>query len=162
VIPHPGAALSQNLLIKLAPRSCAIVYDALAAGRVGRDERWRFREIASEITINFDDAPRFISRTTLTPSRGVDNLGLMEGFNYFGSLIALRHAAKGGADAAAVDQAICATPGVWGGASSLTAGGLVAKFLAHSANALARAMTSAWSAARQQLLRMPAFDLRKL
>ena len=162
VIPHPGAALSQNLHIKLAPRSCAIVYDAFAAGRVGRGERWRFREIASEISINFDDAPCFISRSTLTPARRVDNVGLMEGFNYYGSLIALRHATKDTPDVTAVDKAICGTPGVWGGASSLSAGGVVAKFLAPSANALASAMTSAWSAARQQLLRMPAFDLRKL
>jgi urease accessory protein len=163
LIPHPGAALAQNLAIRMAPQSCAIVYDAVAAGRIARNERWRFREIRSEISIHFDGAARFLSRSSLTPSsRRVDAAGIMDGFDYFGSIIALRHGAELKANHRALDTAIQEIPDVWGGATSLAAGGLLAKFLAPSADALARTMVRGWSVVRRHMIQLPGFDLRKL
>src|SRR6202162_3008686 len=80
LIPHPGAALRQKLRMTMAPGSCAIVYDGLAAGRVGRDERWRFREISSEIRIDLLDRTRFLCRSSLLPaSHPLTTPGLMDG-----------------------------------------------------------------------------------
>ena len=163
LIPHPGAALAQNLAIRMARQSCAIVYDAVAAGRIGRDERWRFREIRSEISIHFDGVIRFLSRSSLAPSsRPLDGSGVMEGFDYFGSIIALRHGTSIKADHRALDTAIHETPDVWGGATSLATGGLFGKFLARSADALSRTMARGWSVVRQHMIGLPGFDLRKL
>jgi urease accessory protein len=164
LIPHPGAAIRQNLGITMAPGSCAIVYDAIAAGRIGREERLRFREIVSEISICFDNLPRFLSRSSLIPvNAGLDGRGLMEGFNYLGSIIAMRHetAATVG-DVKAIDGVLCAIPGIRGGASALATGGLVAKFLTPTADALARAKFSTWSVVREKMIGRSEFDLRKL
>lgn len=166
LIPHPGAALRQNFGITMAPGSCVIVYDAIAAGRIGRNERWKFREIITEISVCFGNAPRFIARSSMVPaSYALDGLGMMDGFDYLGSIIALRHETETGATSAhvtATDAAIDAIPGVWGGASALATGGLTAKFMARTADALSLAMLAGWSAAREQLLGLPKFNLRKL
>lgn len=164
LIPHPDAALRQSLRVSMARGSRAIIYDAIAAGRIGRGERFRFREIASEVSIDCDDEPRFLSRWSVVPASGslVDGTGIMDGFDYFGSIIALGHGATVAAEINDVDAAICGTEGVWGGASALSAGGLVAKFLASGADALRTAMAAGWSAVRQQLIDLPGFDLRKL
>jgi urease accessory protein len=164
LIPHPGAAIRQNLGLTIAPGSCAIVYEATAAGRIGRKERWRFREILSEISICFDNLPRFLSRSSLIPMNDrLDGRGLMEGFNYLGSIIAMRHETPATVgDIKAIDGTLCAIPGIRGGASALATGGLVAKFLAPTADALARAMFSTWSVVRKQMIGRPEFDLRKL
>ncbi len=164
LIPHPGAAIRQNLDVTMAPGSCAIVYDAIAAGRIGREERWRFREIVSEISICFDSVPRFLSRSSLKPMNDrLDGRGLMEGFSYLGSIIAMRHeTAALAADVKAIDEALCAIPGIRGGASALATEGLVAKFLSPTADALARAMFSTWSLVRRRMIGRPEFDLRKL
>ena len=164
LIPHPGAAVRQNLGITMAPGSCAIVYDAIAAGRIGREERWRFREIVTEISIYFDNRPWFLARSALIPvNDGLDGRGFMEGFNYLGSIIAMRNETPATVgDVKAIDGALCAISGIRGGVSALAAGGLVAKFLAPTADALARAMLSTWSVTRTQMIGRPEFDLRKL
>jgi urease accessory protein len=162
LIPHPGAVLRQTLSVKMAPNSCAIVYDAVAAGRVGRDERWRFREITSEISIDFGDAPGFLARSSLIPaSHPLDGPGLMDGFDYIGSIVATRRGLATVGEVNEVDGAISSMPGVWGGASRLATDGWVAKFLAPNADTLTRAMLSGWSIARRQLIGLPAFDFRK-
>jgi urease accessory protein len=163
LIPHPGSALRQNLAITMAPGSSAIVYDAIAAGRIGRDERWRFREMTTEISIDFDAAPGYLSRSSLIP--GINSLavpGLTDGFDYFGSIIATRHGTSFKMDCKAVDAAVAEIPGVWAGASALATKGVVGKFLAPSADSLTRAMFSGWSVMRKQLMGMDGFDLRKL
>jgi urease accessory protein len=164
LIPHPGAALRQKIGVTMAPGSCAIVYDGMAAGRVGRDEQWQFREITTKISIHSGRSPRFVTRSSLIPARQpLRGPGLMDGFDYLGTIVAVgdRLGATAG-DINAIDAAICSIPGVRGGASALPTSGLVAKFLASSAGALTGAMLCGWSAARRQLIGQPGFDLRKL
>ena len=164
LIPHPGAALRQKIQVTMAPGSCAIVYDAIAAGRVGRNERWAFREITTEIAIHSADSPRFVARSSLIPAiQAVRGLGLMDGLDYLGTIVAVgdRLGASAG-NVSALDAAICSTAGILGGASELGSNGLVAKFLSPSADALHRAMFCGWSMARQRMIGAPGFDLRKL
>ena len=164
LIPHPGAALRQTFDVTMEHGSCAIVYDAIAAGRIGRGERWKFRELSSEVSMRLEGMRRYFSRASLIPaSQALHGLGAMEGFDYFGSIIGIRDRARTTKeDINAIDAAITSTHGVWGGASALPANGFVAKFLASSAHAVNRAMLSGWSAARMQLIGLPRFDLRKL
>jgi hypothetical protein len=65
-------------------------------------------------------------------------------------------------DVKAIDGVLCAIPGIRGGASALATGGLVAKFLTPTADALARAKFSTWSVVREKMIGRPEFDLRKL
>jgi urease accessory protein len=164
LIPHPGAALRQRFDVTMEHGSCAIVYDAMAAGRIGRGEHWKFRELSSEVSIRVEGTPQYLSRASLIPaSRPLDGLGVMEGFDYLGSIIAIRDRSRTTTeDIKAIDASITSTVGVWGGATALAANGFVAKFLASSAQALNLAMLSSWSAARMQLIGLPRFDLRKL
>ena len=164
LIPHPGAALRQRFDVTMEHGSCAIVYDAMAAGRIGRGEHWEFRELSSEVSIRVEGTPQYFSRASLIPaSRPLDGLGVMEGFDYLGSIIAIRDGSRTTTeDIKAIDAAITSTAGVWGGATALAANGFVAKFMASSAQALNLAMLSGWSAARMQLIGLPRFDLRKL
>jgi urease accessory protein len=164
LIPHPGAAIRQTLGVTIAHGSSAIVYDAIAAGRVGRSERWKFRELSSEVSIRLDGVPQYLSRSSLIPSsQPLCGLGLMEGFDYFGSIIGVRDRFSTTAeDINEIDAAVSSTPGIWSGASALPANGFVAKFLSPNAHALTQAMLSGWSAARRQLIGLPRFELRKL
>jgi urease accessory protein len=163
LIPHPGASLRQILAVTMARSSRAIIYDAMAAGRVGRDERWKFREIASEISIRSGGALRVLTRSSLIPgSQPVQGLGLMEGFDYLGSIIAVGAQSQTiTQDLREIDAAMSSIPDVRGGASALAGGGFIAKFLASNAHALTLAMRAGWSVARQQLIGLPGFDLRK-
>ncbi len=164
LIPHPGAALRQTFEVKMEHGSCAIVYDAIAAGRIGRGERWRFRELSSEVSMRVEGTPQYFSRASLIPaSQPLHGLGVMEGFDYFGSIIAICDRSRTTTeDINAIDAAITSTHGVWGGATALPTNGFVAKFLTSSAHAVNRAMLTGWSAARMQLIGLPGFDLRKL
>ena len=163
LIPHPGAVLRQYLGITMAPGSCAIVYDALAAGRIGRDERWKFREMSSEISIDFGETVAYLSRSSLIPGiNPLGAIGLMDGFDYLGSIVAVRNGAESKMDFKAVDTVMAGIPGVLAGASGLAREGVVAKFLARSADALTHAMLSGWSIMRKQLIGTGGFDLRKL
>lgn len=164
LIPHPGAALRQTLHVTMAQGSCAIVYDAIAAGRVGRNERWKFRELSSEVSIRLADVPQYLARASLMPTKqALGQYGLMDRFDYSGSIVAVRDRFTTSAEELKrVDAAIALTDRVWGGASVLPANGFVAKFLAATAQALSCAMLSGWATARKQLIGLPAFDLRKL
>jgi urease accessory protein len=163
LIPHPGAALRQDLGITMAPGSSAIVYDAMVAGRIGREERWSFREVTSEISIDFGDRAGYLSRSSLVPAlKPLIVPRLLDGFDYFGSIVALRNGASPKMDFNVVDAAIAGIPGVWAGASALATEGVVGKFLANSAAVLTRAMFAGWSAMRKQLIGLCGFDLRKL
>ncbi len=164
LIPHPGAALRQTFDLTMEHGSSAIVYDAIAAGRIGSGERWKFRELSSEVSIRVEGTPQYLSRASLIPTnQPLHGLGVMEGFDYFGSIIGIRDRSRTTTeDVNAIHAAITSTHGVWGGASALPANGFVAKFLASSAHAVNRAMLSGWSAARMQLIGLLGFDLRKL
>ena len=100
----------------MAPDSRAIIYDALAVGRVGRGERWLFNEIKSETVIMRGARPIYINRARITPhTQPLDQLGWMEGFNYLATLIILTDIiADWTSLSAELDRAIAACPRCWG------------------------------------------------
>ena len=60
----------------------------MAAGRVGRGERWQLRELTSEIAITHDGRPLYLNRTRIAPaSQPLEQLGWMERCNYLGTIV---------------------------------------------------------------------------
>jgi urease accessory protein len=178
VIPHAESRFKQRLSVELARGSRAIIFDAFAAGRIAHGESWAFREFDSETRVFCAGKPLYLSRTKIEPqpraslnnapqSPGAPallptNLGIAEGFGYIASLVLL---ADGFENWPRVSDAIHATlatmPQIRAGTSLLGAGGCVVRYLAATAGDLANATSALWAAARQALLALPPFDLRK-
>jgi urease accessory protein len=164
LIPHAGAMVDQRLRIEMAPGSRALIYDAMAAGRVGRGERWQFRSVRSDIAITLKGRPVYLSRTMITPaSQPLEELGWMEEANYLATMIAAHDETRDWSGLAnAFDQALQAIPGVRGGASALARGGCVARFISVTAHGLNRAAYVLWGIARKEIAGRDPFPLRKL
>jgi urease accessory protein len=163
IIPHPGAAMHQSLCIGMAPRSRAIVYDAIAAGRIGRGERWAFRELTSELIIRRDSHPIFINRSRITPAtQPLSQIGWMEEFNYLGTVVVVADAGPAWAPILSqIDGMLNAGMGIRAGVSEIGASGWIVRFMTRSAADLIVAKQNIWAIARKALLGLDAFDLRK-
>jgi len=163
LIPHAGAAIEQTLKIEMAKGSRSIVYDAMAAGRIGRGERWQFRTITSEVAISQSGRPRYMNRARIEPaSQPLADLGWMENCNYLATMV------MAGDDdhdwtglAIALHRALQGIRGVQGSASWIAHGGCVARFMSVSADALNRTAMKLWAIARRDLLGLEGFPLRK-
>ncbi|MGA2409522.1 MAG: urease accessory protein UreD [Candidatus Binataceae bacterium] len=163
LIPHAGAALDQTLRVEMAKGSRAIIYDAIAAGRIGRGERWQFRELTSEVAITGGSRPIYLNRTRITPRlQPLDQIGWMESYNYLATIVI---AADGDRDwsglVAALDAALQGITGVCGSASATARGGCVARLITTTADALNQTALMLWGIARKDLLGLSAFPLRK-
>jgi urease accessory protein len=163
VIPHAGSALHQTLRVEMAPGSRAILWDALAAGRLARGEHWCFRGFDSRTKIFLRGRPAFLNRTRINPGELDPRcLGFAEDFSYLATLVILADEFSDWKEVvAAMDAELRNTPQLHGGASLLAHSGCLVKLLAHSASDLARAQATLWGRARQIVFGLPPFDLRK-
>jgi len=163
LIPHIGAALRQSLCIEMAPRSRAIVYDAIAAGRVGRGERWTFREIAGEIIIRRGARPVYVSRSRIIPkAQPLNQIGWMEEFNYLATVVVVADASPIWSSLLnEIDMMLQAFDEINCGVSEIAAGGLVVRLMTRTASDLILAKRNIWAIARRAVLGLEAFDLRK-
>jgi len=163
LIPHAGAAVEQTLRIEMGQSSRAIMYDALAAGRIGRGERWRFRELTSTTMITSATRPLYLNRSRITPaSQPLDQPGWMEGYNYLATMVVAADSDRDWtALVAAFDSVLRRVTGVQGGASAMAYGGCVARFITATADALNRTAMTLWGIARKDLIGLEAFSLRK-
>ena len=163
VIPHAGSALYQFLRIEMAPRSRAIVLDGMASGRWARGERWNFREMNSRMEVRVSGKPAYINSTRITPAATrPDQFGLMKDFDYMACLTVIAGGLAYGNDLlSAMNAALDSEPGVEGGASLLSRGGCVVRFLARSAPDMTHTTKRLWDAARGLILGLPPLDQRK-
>jgi urease accessory protein len=163
LIPHPGAAVRQSLRVEMAPQSRAILYDAIAAGRIGRDERWAFRELSSEVVIYRNSLPIYLNRSQIIPEvQPLTQLGWMEDFNYLASIIVVGEVGPQWSSVlSCIETALDAIPGINFGASEIACGGWVVRFMTRTATDLTIAKQCIWAIARRSLLGLEAFDLRK-
>jgi urease accessory protein len=163
VIPHRDSRLRQTLRVEMGSGSRAIVYDALAAGRVAHGERWKFRDFDSRIEVLLGGRPVFLNRTRIdTATQNPEHLALAEDLNYWATFLVVSEESEVcAALSASMNEAIRAMPDVYGGTSVLATAGCVAKLLARSASALLQAQMELWSLARRIVFRLPAVDLRK-
>lgn len=163
LIPHPGARLRQSVRVQMAPGSRAIIYDAIAAGRIGRGERWRFGELSLETIVSRGPAPLYINRSRIIPeANDPDRLGLAEGFNYLASIVVVgEHDSDWAGLSTELDRALKKIPEVCGGASQIEGGGCSVRFMAHTAEELKLLTGMLWGIARRRILKCEPFDLRK-
>jgi urease accessory protein len=163
VIPHAGAALRQSLSIEMAPGARAIVYDAIAAGRIGRNECWNFREMHSEIVIRRDGRPVYLNRSRIIPrAQPLTQLGWMEEFNYLATVVVVADATAGWSSVLdETDATLQQLPGINFGVTEISAGGWIVRLMTHTAAELIVAKTKIWAIARRAILGFEAFDLRK-
>jgi urease accessory protein len=160
-IPHAGSALRQRIDVELADAARLILVDAFAAGRIARDEAWRFARLESTLSVRDCRGWLVHDRFVLTGVTGWGGLGYTEGHPYFATVVVVggsdweafrREAAKVLADCSAVR----------GGAGILARGGVVVRLLASSAPGLLGAVDALWAMGRQSVLGLPPLALRKL
>ena len=163
VIPHAGSRLRQSLRVDMARESRAILWDALAAGRVARGECWDFHNFESHTEILLCDRPLFINRTRIKPLyQRPERLGLMEGFNYVASLVVLADGFRGWEGLiASIEAQLKRMPQIHGGVSLLGASGCLVRLFTHSAADLTLAQARLWAQARELVLGLAPFALRK-
>jgi urease accessory protein len=163
VIPHLGSALRQSLRVEMARGSRAILLDSMASGRVAHGERWSFTEIDSRTEVYAVGRPAYIHRTKIAPAKDrPDRLGWMEEFDYLSCIGMFADGfSRWNEVSAALNEEMKSVPNVLGGATQLSRGGCVVRFLARTASDMTLANRKLWDAAREQLVGLPPFDHRK-
>jgi urease accessory protein len=163
VIPYDGSAMRQSLRVEMARGSRAVILDSFAAGRVARGERWNFTEIDSRTEVIVCGKPALINRTKINPvAQQPQHLGLMEEFSYMACLSIFADGLENWPRvAAALNAELENVPQVKGGASLLSQGGCVVRYLARSASDLIRTNKKLWDTARELVVQLPPFDHRK-
>ncbi len=160
-IPYAGSAFRQTFDIVLDDGAALILLDAFAAGRIARDEAWRFRLLESGVSVRDRRGWVLRDRFVLGAGREAAGLGLAEGHDYFASLVVV--ADRGlAAFAAAARPLLAGAEGATGGVGLLPRRGAVVRCLASSAPALTDLLDALWAVARRDILGLPALALRKL
>jgi urease accessory protein len=163
MIPHARSSLRQSLRLEMASGSRAIVLDSMASGRVAHGERWSFTEMDSHMEVRMAGKPAFLNRTRISPaSENPQQIGMMEEFDYMTCMgLFAERFADWPRVAAALQAELDRVPQVCGGVSLLSRNGCVVRFLARSASDMVCLNKKLGDAARDLVLRMPAFDYRK-
>ena len=180
-IPFAGSRFRQSIHVDLAPGATVILWDAMASGRVARQERWAFASVENEICIRGlapaekGDSPGAgqsppapvpcVERYRLAPDQLPESVGLVESWDYVASLFVIGDAVE--ADVwKRLDLALAAIleerPGlVLGGVSTPAVPGLVVKLVAKSAPDLTDTFEALWAAVREILWNLPVPSLRR-
>ena len=181
-IPFAGSRFRQSIQVDLAPGATAVLWDAIASGRVAMEERWAFAAVENEICIRGlvpaekgdspgagqsppVPVPLLIERYRLAPGRLPESVGLVESWDYVASLFVIGDAV--GADVwKRLDGVLAAIleqrPGlVLGAVSTPAAPGLVVKLVARSAPDLTDTFEALWAAVRKELWNLPVPNLRR-
>ena len=150
LIPHAGAALVQRLTVAMEPGSRAILYAALAAGRIARGERFAFRRVEDLLEVRYAGRPILMSRAVLEPAlRRLDGFGVMANFNYVASLVVAGEPARDWHSVARRLAAVVEAAGAAGGASPLAVTGCIVRWMASGAEELRRNLAVFYAAAAQ-------------
>lgn len=165
IIPFARSAFHQDMSVRLGNGAVAVLAEIVAPGRLARGEAFAYRDYSSGLSVT-DAQGRMLlrERTRLQPLRwhAGNGLGLLEGFNYLGTLYVLSEScgAPGGlADdlhGFVADRQRCI-----GGATALERGGFVVRLLAEDHGTVSRVLHAAWDRVRRRLLGYPAVRWRK-
>ena len=164
-IPFAGSRFHQSIHVDLAPGATVVLWDAMASGRVARQERWAFKSIENEIHIRTHLSGSVVERYRLVPDRLPGSVGLVGSWDYVASLFVIGDAVD--ADTwKRLDAALAAIleqcPGlVLGAVSTPAAPGLAVKLVARSAPDLTEIFEAIWAAVRKELWDLPVPNLRR-
>ena len=164
-IPFAGSRVRQSIHVELAPGATVVLWDAMASGRVARQERWAFAAVENEICIRTPLGGSVVERYCLVPGRLPESVGLVGSWDYVASLFVIGDAVKAEVWkrldvvlAAILEQ----RPGlVLGAVSTPAASGLAVKLVARSAPDLTETLEALWAAVRKELWNLPVPNLRR-
>ena len=188
-IPFAGSRFRQSIHVDLAPGATVVLWDALASGRVARQERWAFAALENEICIRGLAPPSeavpvplplrrgqaptgrapvpwtVVERYRVVPGPLPESVGVVWNWDYMASLFII-----GDAVVAEVWKSLEAEIAaileerpdlVLGGVSTPAAPGLAVKLVARSAPDLTEMMEALRAAIRKDLWNLPAPSLRR-
>ncbi|HYM88071.1 MAG TPA: urease accessory protein UreD [Nitrospiraceae bacterium] len=164
-IPFAGSRVRQSIHVDLAHGATVVLWDAIASGRVARQERWAFTSIENEICIRTPLGCSVVERYRLVPGRLPESVGLVGSWDYVASLFVIGDAVN--ADVwkrldVVLDAILEERPGlVLGAVSTPAAPGLAVKFVARSAPDLTETLDAIWEAVRKELWNLPVPNLRR-
>lgn len=171
-IPFAGSRFRQSIHVDLAPGATVVLWDAIASGRVAKQERWAFASVENEICIRglappsqAVPVPLLVERYRLVPDERLELVGLAGSWDYVASLFIIGDAV--GADVwKRLDTMLAVIleerPGsVLGAVSTPAAPGLAVKLVARSAPDLTVTLESLWGAVRKELWDLPVPNLRR-
>ena len=164
-IPFLGSRFSQQLHVTLGSEATLILWDALAAGRIARGERWRFASFDNEIRVTTSSGASVLERYGLVSESAMGGAGLAEGWDYVASLFILNEAVEEEVWKRLEEKIVPIFEDrqgrVLGGVSEPAVRGRVVKLLAKSAPDLNAVFESIWAAARALLWGLPFPALRR-
>jgi urease accessory protein len=163
LIPYPGSALRQSIRIRMAPGSCLILNESFAAGRIARNEQWKFKELSSDTEVHLGGSPVYIGKSRIVPTEMLPHrLGYAENFNYFANLLVVWE--EFSVWKKLVDElsaVLNSVPGVHAGASCGARSSCVVRVMTSTAAQLTHATQTVWGCLRTKVLKRPAISARK-
>ncbi|MCC6141317.1 MAG: urease accessory protein UreD [Nitrospira sp.] len=161
-IPFAGSRFCQSIHVDLAPGATVVLWDAMASGRVARNERWAFAQYENEIVIRTASGQSAVERCIVT----LDSIGeSVKRWDYVGSLFVIGDSIAperlSVLEAGLVDLCEQQPGELLGGVSCPAVPGLAVKVVARSAPALAAFLDAAWRLIRLSLWQLSAPALRR-
>lgn len=164
-IPFAGSRFRQILHAALAPGATLLLWDAVASGRIAREERWAFTDLENEIRITTASGSSLLERYVLDPATDLGCVGLAGEWNYVASLYVVNDAVASDTWSrleSKISRVLDERPGrVLGGASTPTVPGVAIKLLTRTAPDLTDMLDALWATIREELWHLPPISLRK-
>ena len=165
IIPFARSAFHQEMSVHLGSGAVAVLMEIVAPGRLARGEAFAYRDYSSGLSV-LDAQGRVLlrERTRLQPPSwdGGSGLGLLEGFNYLGTLYVLSESCGAAGELADdLHRLVADRPRCIGGATALERGGAVVRLLAEDHATVSCTLHAVWDRARRCLLGYPAVRWRK-
>jgi urease accessory protein len=164
-LPFSGSRFRQSIHVKLASGATALLWDAIASGRIARGERWRFTSLENEIRITTASRGSALERFCLAPETELGRIGLAEGWDYVASFYVINDAVIAETWSRLETRLALVLDGhsgpILGGVSTLAVPGVVVKLLARTAPDLTSVLEALWAAVRKELWDLPPVAWRK-
>jgi len=164
-IPFAGSKLRQALHVDLTEGATALVWDAMASGRVAREERWAFTSFENEIRITTASGTSVLERFRIEPDAMNSRRRLASEWDYVASAFVIGDGISSEVWAV-LEETLAAMLDQWpglvlGGVSQSSIPGLAIKILARSAPDLTAALEEIRRCVRLHLWQLPAVALRR-
>lgn len=164
-IPYAGARFRQSLDVLLESGAVAVVWDALASGRIARGERWAFARADTEVRITTASGRFLLDRAEIAPTaERIAALGL-DGWDYVAAL----YLVGDGVEPSVWKRLESEVAGlleerdgcVLGGVSEPAVPGLAVRLVARTGHDLTEVLDVLWAVARKGLWNLPPPALRR-
>jgi urease accessory protein len=169
-VPEPtilfaGSRYRQKLHVTLASGATTFLWDAIAAGRIARKERWAFTSLENEIRITTASGGAALERYALYPGTDLGRVGLAEEWDYVASLFVINDTVTtefwSRLETKLASILVAHAGPILGGVSTPAVPGVVVKLLARTAPELTRVLEGLWAAVRADLWSLPPVVWRK-